>query len=112
MTMLLGVGLSALALVATPLAARFARSKPNAESGFLPTTILSVLLTGLFGVGATCVFLGLSDFGSTMAFVAIAVYFVAMAVIGRFLWPLLGPDRVEARSAPQGSTIAAKVLGA
>lgn len=96
-TLLLGLGLSALALVAVPLAARLTHNLPDPEAGFVSTTIMGLLITACFGVGAICMIIGLSDFGSFAAWFLIPAYLIALPVLGKVAWMFLGPDRLSGR---------------
>ncbi len=93
LTLLTGLGLSAFSLVATPLAARVTHRMNDPEAGFVPTTILGLLITGCVGVGAICMVIGLSRFGGLASWILIPGYFLALIVLGIVAWRTLGPDR-------------------
>lgn len=91
--LLLGVGLSALALVATPLAARFTHRLPDPDAGYFPTTLMALLITAAFGGGAISSIIWISGLGSTAAMVLIPAYAIVMFFAGRFSWKALGPHQ-------------------
>ncbi|WP_028794054.1 hypothetical protein [Thalassobaculum salexigens] len=92
-TLLLGVGLSALALVATPLAARLTHRMPDPDSGYFSTTLMALLITSAFGGGAISSIIWIAGMGSTAAMVLIPAYVIVMFVVGRFTWKALGPHQ-------------------
>lgn len=94
--MLLGVGLSLIALVATPLAARVTHRRPDPDSGYMSTTIMALLITAAYGVGAISMIIAISDLGSTATWILIPAYCVAMVAGSRLAWKTLGPDAATA----------------
>ncbi|WPZ37018.1 hypothetical protein T8K17_12865 [Thalassobaculum sp. OXR-137] len=106
-TLLVGVCLSAVALIATPLAARVTHRMKDPDAGYFSTTIMALLITAAFGGGAISAIIWIADLGKTASWILIPVYFIGMLVAGRILWRVLGPD------ARRGSTVGgAHPLGA
>jgi hypothetical protein len=92
-TLLLGVGLSALALIATPLAARVTHRMPDPDAGYFSTTIMALLITSAFGGGAISSIIWIAELGKTAAWTLIPTYIIVMFVAGRFAWRALGPHQ-------------------
>lgn len=90
-TPFLGVGLSLIALISTPLAARFTHRQPDPDAGYFTTTIIALLITAAYGSGAISMIMWISDFGKVATWILIPSYLVAMAVAGRMIWKVLGP---------------------
>lgn len=91
-TLLLGIGLSALALVATPLAARLTHRMPDPDAGYFSTTLMALLITAAFGGGAISAIIWIAGLGPTAAWVLIPAYAIVMFVFGRYTWKALGPN--------------------
>ncbi|MDF1790884.1 MAG: hypothetical protein P1U88_03195 [Thalassobaculaceae bacterium] len=92
-TLVLAVSLSAIAIVATPLAARVTHRLPNPEAGYFSTTIMALLITAAYGIGAISAIIWISEFGSTAAWILIPAYLVTMLIVGRVAWKILGPHQ-------------------
>jgi hypothetical protein len=99
-TLLLGIGLSVIALTATPLAARVTHRMPDPDSGYFSTTIMALLITSAFGGGAISSIIWISGLGPTAAWTLIPAYLVIMFVAGRFSWKILGPRSHAAVAVP------------
>lgn len=99
-TLLLGIGLSVVALVATPLAARVTHRMPDPDSGYFSTTIMALLITAAFGGGAISSIIWIAGLGKTAALALVPAYIIVMFVAGRFAWKALGPHQQAIPMAP------------
>lgn len=91
-TLLLGVGLSVVALLATPLAARATHRLPTPEAGYVSTTIMALLITAAYGIGAISMIIWISELGATATWILVPAYLAVMLVGGRFVCKALGPQ--------------------
>ncbi|MCR9073710.1 MAG: hypothetical protein NXI18_18650 [Alphaproteobacteria bacterium] len=106
-TLLVGVGLSLIAIVSTPLAARVTYRQPDPDTGYFSTTIMALLITAAYGGGAISMIIWVSDFGAPATWIMIPAYLIAMAVLGRLVWKLIGPH-----AAPRATRMSIHPVGA
>ena len=102
-TLLVALGLSSVALIATPLAARFTHRMTDPDSGYFSTTMMALLITAAFGGGAISAIIWISELGKTASWILIPVYFIAMLGAGRVSWRVLGPEQMG--SNPLGAPV-------
>jgi hypothetical protein len=104
---LLGIGLSAVALIATPLAARVTHRMPDPESGYFSTTVMALLITAAFGGGGISTVVWIAEFGKTATWILVPAYIVFMVVAGRIAWRLFGPQDPSRVRMPGGHPLGA-----
>ena len=99
-TLLVGIGLSAVALISTPLAARVTHTMPDPEAGYFSTTLMALLITAAYGGGAISSIMWFAELGKTAAWVLVPAYLIAMIVLGRVVWKILGPRETTVAAVP------------